>query len=545
MQDNDTNEIPEDYCLSNSSFWEKFNPISREVHLVYGTFLLVIGVAGVIGNSLVLFVFSRYRRLKGPFSAFIINLAFSDLCTACLHFMPAFSSFQNQWSFGHSGCVIYAFGVGHFGLLSIVILSVIAVERYMVLTTKPFSGTWKITECGAHKVCIGAWIYVSFLTLPPLFGWSCYVPEGFLTSCSWDYMSRTVGNRAFYIYLLIFGFVLPVLVITYCYVFILHVVLAHGKEMSNLNTTGGGVVTNYTLAYKLAMPIQRATPLNSAVRTAQILLMLVICFLLAWTPYAVITFIGQFGDQSLVTPWLSATPAIFAKASVVYNPLIYGLSHPSFKSLMKQYMSSCTSFNMTTRDLSMSRGQSLRGYKGDVLSSPPDMGHPHDRRTRTRGFRKLQCRDFNSEPDQRSMAALISETGSTGIPGKFSETGSSVIPGKYRVTSPPHSQAHETEVSFTSHGTRTPSDYNRRATIQENTTPHSILSRNRSQTSFRIKFSRGNGREESVTLFSSRKRNAEEFRLQNVPRQPRNMSMSSGTSFPKSNLKENNVLRKM
>ncbi|KAI5703732.1 hypothetical protein M8J75_015368 [Diaphorina citri] len=140
-----------DYCSLNSSFWGKFGPTSKEVHFVYGTFLMIIGVAGVVGNSLVLFVFSRYRRLKGPFSAFIINLAISDLCTACLHFMPAFSSFQNQWAFGHSGCVFYAFGVGHFGLLSIVILSVIAVERYMVLTTKPFSGTWKITECGARK----------------------------------------------------------------------------------------------------------------------------------------------------------------------------------------------------------------------------------------------------------------------------------------------------------------------------------------------------------------------------------------------------------
>ncbi|KAI5732735.1 hypothetical protein M8J76_003591 [Diaphorina citri] len=234
--------IYRDYCSLNSSFWGKFGPTSKEVHFVYGTFLMIIGVAGVVGNSLVLFVFSRYRRLKGPFSAFIINLAISDLCTACLHFMPAFSSFQNQWAFGHSGCVFYAFGVGHFGLLSIVILSVIAVERYMVLTTKPFSGTWKITECGARKVCIGAWLYVFCLTLPPLFGWSCYIPEGFMTSCSWDYMSRTMSNRAFYLYLLMFGFILPVAVITYCYVFILHVVLAHGKEMSNLKTTG-----SYTL----------------------------------------------------------------------------------------------------------------------------------------------------------------------------------------------------------------------------------------------------------------------------------------------------------
>ncbi|KAL1459621.1 hypothetical protein WDU94_011585 [Cyamophila willieti] len=145
------------------------------------------------------------------------------------------------------------------------------------------------------------------------------------------------------------------------------------------------------------------------------------------------------------------------------------------------------------------------------------------------------------------MTVLISETGSSVIPGKCSETASSVIPGKYRVTSPPLSQAHEAEVSFSNHVTRTPSEYNRRAKILENPAPHSILSRNRSQSSFRIKFSRGDGREESVTLFSSRKKNVDEFRLKNVPRQQRNSASvsSSGSSLRQSSLKENNILRKL
>ncbi|RZF35391.1 hypothetical protein LSTR_LSTR013865 [Laodelphax striatellus] len=58
-------------------------------------------------------------------------------------------------------------------------------------------------------VCLLAWSYCFALSLPPLFGWSRYIPEGFFTSCSWDYSSRTAANRAFYIYLLIFGFILP------------------------------------------------------------------------------------------------------------------------------------------------------------------------------------------------------------------------------------------------------------------------------------------------------------------------------------------------
>lgn len=50
------------------------------------------------------------------------------------------------------GCTLYAFGVGQFGLVSIVTLSSIAVERYLVITAKPLSGSWKLTRQGAMKV---------------------------------------------------------------------------------------------------------------------------------------------------------------------------------------------------------------------------------------------------------------------------------------------------------------------------------------------------------------------------------------------------------
>ncbi|KAG8305134.1 hypothetical protein J6590_076129 [Homalodisca vitripennis] len=56
-----------------------------------------------------------------------------------------------------------------------------------------------------------------------------------------------------------------------------------------------------------------ATPSSSTVRTAEIILVLVLLFMVSWTPYAVVTAIGQFGDPSWVTPWVAALPAIFAK----------------------------------------------------------------------------------------------------------------------------------------------------------------------------------------------------------------------------------------
>ncbi|KAK7790053.1 hypothetical protein R5R35_007429 [Gryllus longicercus] len=139
--------------------WLRFADPAPHVHLVMGALLLAVGAAGVLGNALVLVVFTRFRRLRGPFSAFIVNLAVADLTTSLLHGMVAASCFQGHWIFGTYGCILYAFGVGYFGLLSIVTLSAIAVERYLVITAKPMSASWKLSQFGARKVSKNALYY--------------------------------------------------------------------------------------------------------------------------------------------------------------------------------------------------------------------------------------------------------------------------------------------------------------------------------------------------------------------------------------------------
>ncbi|XP_071455747.1 rhodopsin-like [Hetaerina americana] len=333
--------------------WLQYPPLRPEFHYLLGTLLVIIGTAGVLGNGLVLFVFTRFRRLRGPASSFIVNLAVADLCNSLLHSMAAVSSFRKGWAFGEAGCVIYASGVGYFGLLSIVTLAAIAVERYMVITAKPLSGNWKMTQYGARKVCVVIWIYCALMSGPPLFGWSRYVAEGFLTSCSWDYLSRNPANRAYYVYLLTLGFVIPVGVIAYCYAFILAAIRAHGKEMAAVkgmmasgsphvsSNTSATPTTSHPNHHRTASHRSGARSSN-AVRTAEVILTLVLLFLISWTPYTVVSMIGQFGDVERVTPWAATLPAIFAKASVIYNPIVYGLSHPHFRSSVRQYLSACT-----------------------------------------------------------------------------------------------------------------------------------------------------------------------------------------------------------
>ncbi|GFR04204.1 c-opsin, partial [Trichonephila clavata] len=51
--------------------------------------------------------------------------------------------------------------------------------------------------------------------------------------------------------------------------------------------------------------------------------MMLLCTLTAWTPYAVVSLMVSLGYDYLLGPVSSVCPAIFAKTSVVYNPIVY------------------------------------------------------------------------------------------------------------------------------------------------------------------------------------------------------------------------------
>lgn len=50
---------------------------------------------------------------------------------------------------------------------------------------------------------------------------------------------------------------------------------------------------------------------------------MIMAFLVAWTPYAIFALISQFGPEGLISPAMGVMPALLAKSSICYNPMIY------------------------------------------------------------------------------------------------------------------------------------------------------------------------------------------------------------------------------
>ena len=82
---------------------------------------------------------------------------------------------------------------------------------------------------------------------------------------------------------------------------------------------------------------RQRTEIQMAVRLFSVAL----SYILPWTPYAVISCIGQFGpvDDDGQVRWISplrvTISAFFAKSAIVLNPLLYGLFDQEFRASVR------------------------------------------------------------------------------------------------------------------------------------------------------------------------------------------------------------------
>lgn len=218
-----------------------------------------------------------------------------------------------------SACQFYGFIGGLFGLMSINTLAAISIDRYINIAY-PLSAVRYMTKRKALMMIGIVWVWSLVWAVPPIFGWGAYIPEGFQTSCTFDYLTGGISNRSYIFGMYIGSFVIPLIAIIACYIMILKAIRNHDKEMIKM-------------AKKLkAEDIRANQEKNRAeVRIAKIAMGIVFLYLMSWSPYAIVALIGQFGPAELVTPLVSELPVLLAKTCAMHNPVVYAFSHPKFR----------------------------------------------------------------------------------------------------------------------------------------------------------------------------------------------------------------------
>ncbi|TRY84989.1 hypothetical protein DNTS_028862 [Danionella cerebrum] len=223
-------------------------------------------------------------------------------------------------------CKVDGFLILLFGLISINTLTAISVIRY-IKGCQPHNAH-HINKRNICLVITEVWLFSLFWAGAPLLGWGSYRAQGYGTcEIDWTQALHSVPFKLYAISIFFFNFFVPLFIIVFTYVCIIRRV-----NSSHKFSRGGDVSERQR---KMERSITRVSMILCA------------AFLLAWSPYAVISMWSALGFQ--VPPLNGILASLFAKSASFYNPFIYiGMSSKFRKDL--QALFSCPRPTSTHRD---------------------------------------------------------------------------------------------------------------------------------------------------------------------------------------------------
>nr|ADA68237.1 middle wave-sensitive opsin [Melanotaenia australis] len=285
------------------------DPIMYKILAFYMFFLICTGTPI---NALTLFVTFTNKKLQQPLNFILVNLAVAGLIMCCFGFtITITSSYFGYFVLGPTFCAIEGFMATLGGQVALWSLVVLAVERYIVVC-KPM-GSFKFTGTHAGIGVLFTWVMALACAVPPLFGWSRYIPEGMQCSCGPDYYTLAPGfnNESYVMYMFSCHFCVPVFLIFFTYGSLVMTVKAAAAQQQDSAST------------------QKAEK-----EVTRMCVLMVFGFLVAWVPYASFAAWIFLNKGAAFTALTASIPAFFAKSSALYNAVIYVLLNKQFRNCM-------------------------------------------------------------------------------------------------------------------------------------------------------------------------------------------------------------------
>lgn len=315
-------KVPPEMLHLIDAHWYQYPPLNPMWHGILGFVIGMLGFISVSGNGMVVYIFLSTKSLRTPSNMFVINLAISDFFMMfCMSPPMVINCYYETWVLGPLFCQIYAMLGSLFGCGSIWTMTMIAFDRYNVIV-KGLSGK-PLTINGALLRILGIWLFSLIWTIAPIFGWNRYVPEGNMTACGTDYFSRDIVSVSYLVLYSLWVYFIPLFLIIWSYYYIISAVAAHEKNMREQ-------------AKKMNVASLRSSENQNAsaeAKLAKVALMTISLWFMAWTPYLVINWSGIF-DLVKISPLFTIWGSLFAKANAVYNPIVYGISHPKYRAAL-------------------------------------------------------------------------------------------------------------------------------------------------------------------------------------------------------------------
>lgn len=184
---------------------------------VFITVMLVILALGFLGNVLTILVLYQPSHRKETLTPLMLNLAFASVFITVFGYPMPIDVIMTgrEIAADQTRCNWYGFVMGTVGIASIATFTgMTLVMSYSVRRMNPrFKVSRKISCC----LIAASWVYGVVSMLPPLLGWTRFVPGNTGVTCGPDWTDLSPSGTAYSLLLIAVGFFVPLSLISVSY----------------------------------------------------------------------------------------------------------------------------------------------------------------------------------------------------------------------------------------------------------------------------------------------------------------------------------------
>ncbi|XP_078684192.1 5-hydroxytryptamine receptor 1D-like [Branchiostoma floridae x Branchiostoma belcheri] len=326
-------------------------------------------VVTILANLTVILVIAFTRRLHTVTSAFLVNLAASDLIVG-VGVMPVVTSnvVNDGWAYGQPVCQVVGFVTLLSCISSVLTLAAIALDRYNAIINCLKYHTDATSKKTARNL-VWIWVQALVCSAPPLMGWGGYAYGRARFACSADWTQA----MSYTLFVAVTCFLLPAIVVIVCYARIVKVARDHARRITdvreNLNANSSSQEDFTTVRYIIpavsiigdlpsfctfnpAVPAEPDSislasndrhPAPSQARAAYRLFVLIFVYFCCWTPYVVVHLNELFRKHEVgpswghpTPPWVFTMATWLALSNSMVNPLVYAFRSRKFRNSLRR-----------------------------------------------------------------------------------------------------------------------------------------------------------------------------------------------------------------
>ncbi|XP_074507092.1 relaxin-3 receptor 1-like [Sebastes fasciatus] len=315
------------------------------IRVVIALVYLVVCVLGLVGNLLALFLLRSRRRghHHSSIDCFVMSLALTDLqFVLTLPFWAVDTVLDFRWPFGWVMCKIVSSVTTMNMYASVFFLTAMSVTRYHSLVTSLKMGSPRIATTRAKWASLTIWVVSLVATLPHAFYSTtvqvstddelCLVRFSDSDSGHWD---PQVLLGLYQTQKVLLGFIVPLIIITVCYLLLLRFILSR-------RVVGSAVGGNVTERSECERGRHRRR--SKVTRSVTIV---VLSFFICWLPNQALTLWGVLIKFDLV-PFTKAfyntqayafpLTVCLAHANSCLNPVLYCLIRKEYRAGLKELL---------------------------------------------------------------------------------------------------------------------------------------------------------------------------------------------------------------